>query len=232
MKRTLSISLIILILSTTFSLNAQIKKAIQKKKATISLDSLIFKHLSNRIEVGFINPANSGNTINDTISTTYSYGLKVGLTTELPLKYNFSLLTGVLYNMVYSDKLQKYYNSTSVEFMSYGNFITVPIHLNYIIPVSTDLEFNAFAGPTVSYGISQTQGIISTYDKITTTYNKELYKSTLNQLDLQLGLGLGVQWKKYQLKGGYDYGLLNISKSSTAYPRYQQGWYVSLSVTL
>ena len=59
-----------------------------------------------------------------------------------------------------------------------------------------------------------------------------MYKSNLNQLDLQLGLGLGVQWKKYQLKGGYDWGLINISKSASIGNLYQKGWYVSLSVTL
>ncbi|MEI6554592.1 MAG: outer membrane beta-barrel protein [Paludibacter sp.] len=228
MKRTLSISLIILILSSIFPLEAQNKKTIANKKTPVSLDSLVFKKLTNRLEIGFNNPAQYA----ADKSSTYFNGLKVGLTTEYPLKNNLSLLAGVLYNLVYSDKQQKFPNSTSAEYLSYGHYINVPVHLIYNLPISNDLKFNAFAGPTLNFGISQTQGIISTYSVISTTYTPDMYKSNLNQLDLQLGLGLGVQWKKYQLKGGYDWGLINISKSASIGNLYQKGWYVSLSVTL
>ncbi len=228
MKRTLSISLIILILSSIIPLVAQNKKTIANKKTPVSLDSLVFKKLTNRLEVGYNNPAQYA----ADKSSTYFNGLKVGLTTEYPLKNNLSLLAGVLYNLVYSDKQQKFPNSTSAENLSYGHYINVPVHLIYNLPISNDLKFNAFAGPTLNFGISQTQGIISTYSVISTTYTPDMYKSNLNQLDLQLGLGLGVQWKKYQLKGGYDWGLINISKSASIGNLYQKGWYVSLSVTL
>ena len=132
MKRTLSISLIILLLTTVFSLNAQTKKAVQQKKNTISLDSMLFKKLTNRVEVGYNNPAQYGSNF----STSYFNGFKMGLTTEYPLQNNLSLLSGILYNFVYSDKLQVYGSSTYVFYSTNGHFINIPIQIAYSIPVS------------------------------------------------------------------------------------------------
>lgn len=232
MKRTLSISLIILLLSTGFALNAQSKKIVQKKKHTISLDSLIFKNLTNRLEVGYNNPSRYGSSA----STTYFNGIKIGLTTELDLKNNMSLLTGVLFNLVYSDKLQKESNSEYVNYLSYGHFINIPVHFLYNLPVSKDLKFFTFAGPTLNIGLQQKLSTFSTYHPINSAYDipsayTDLYKSNLNRLDLQIGLGGGVQWKKYQLKVGYDWGLLNINRLTTG-NLYQKDWYVSLSINL
>ncbi len=227
MKRTLSISLIILLLTTVFSLNAQTKKAVQQKKNTISLDSMLFKKLTNRVEVGYNNPAQYGSNF----STSYFNGFKMGLTTEYPLQNNLSLLSGILYNFVYSDKLQVYGSSTYVFYSTNGHFINIPIQIAYSIPVTKELKFMGFAGPTVNVGLSQIKTTLSTVTSVTTNYKEQSYISNLSQLDLQLGLGLGVQWKQYQLKGGYDYGLLNINRLTTG-NLYQKGWYVSLSVTL
>lgn len=227
MKRIFNISLIILLLSTVFSLNAQTKKAEQKKKTQISLDSLIFQKLTNRFEVGYNNPAQYG----ANFSTSYFNGFKAGLTTEYPFQNNLSLLTGVLYNFVYSDKIQGFPNSTYVFESVSGHFINIPVQVIYGIPASKELKFSAFAGPTLNIGVSQIKSTLSTYAGITTKLNEQEYTSNLNLLDLQIGLGMSVQWKKYQLKGGYDYGLLNINRLSTG-SLYQKGWYVSLSVTL
>jgi len=229
MKRILSISLIILLLSASYSLNAQTKKVAKKTKAPISLDSLIFKRLTNRIEIGYNNPARYDRS-GLLYTTTYFNGIKIGLTTELPIKNDFSLLAGVLYNLVYSDKLSNYPNSTQVNSLSYGHFLSVPIMANYNFPVTKDLKFIGFAGPTLNLGLSQARNSISTVSTISTSYT-DLYKSSvLNRLDLQVGVGAGVQFRKYQLKAGYDYGLLNVNKLSGNL--YQKGWYVSLSINL
>lgn len=227
MKRIFNITLIIMLLSTAFSLNAQTKKAVQKKKSPVSLDSLVFQKLTNRFEVGYNNPAQYG----ANFSTSYFNGFKAGLTTEYPIINNLSLLSGVLYNFVYSDKLQVYGNSTYVFKTVSGHFINIPVQIVYGIPASKDLKFSAFAGPTLNIGVSQIKSTLSTVAGTTTKFNEQEYTSNLNRLDLQIGLGMSVQWKKYQLKGGYDYGLVNINRLSTG-SLYQKGWFVSLSVTL
>jgi hypothetical protein len=226
MKRILSISLVILLFSTSYAFGAQTKKVSKKAKATISLDSLIFKKLTNRIEVGYNNPVRYGSDG----STTHFNGIKIGVTTELEMKNNFSLLTGVLYNLVYSDKLQVYPNSTQVNYLAYGHFLSIPVMAAYNFPITKDLKVFGYAGPTLNYGLSQVRNSVSTVSTIASAYTDMYKSSVLNRLDLQVGIGGGVQFKKYQLKAGYDYGLLNVSKSSTNL--YQKGWYVSLSINL
>lgn len=226
MKRIFSISLIILLSSTSFAVSLQATKVEKKAKTSFSLDSLIFKKLTNRIEVGYNNTSRYGSGV----STTYFNGVKVGLTTEFKMKNNISLLTGILYNIVYSDKLQGYPNSTQVNYLAYGHFLNVPLMAAYNLPINRNLKIFAFAGPTLNYGLSQISNSVSTVSTIPSAYT-DLYKSSvLNRLDLQVGIGGGIQFKKYQLKGGYDYGLLNVNKS--AGNLYQKGWYVSLSVNL
>jgi hypothetical protein len=47
-------------------------------------------------------------------------------------------------------------------------------------------------------------------------------------LNLQIGVGGGVQWKKYQVKAGYDWGLNNLNKTSSG-NIYQKGLYISFA---
>jgi len=230
MKRLLNLTLIIILLSAGYSINAQTKKAIQKKKATVSLDSLIFKSATPRLEIGF----NNSSTYGSKTSATYYNGLKVGLTAEYNLKNNFSLMTGVLYNLTYSNKLQVYPKLEYARYLTYGHSLYLPIHLNYNLPVSKNFKFFAFGGPTLSYGIAQYQNVVSTYDNTTMGVSNEyidIYNSKLNQFDVQLGIGGGIQIKKYQLKGVYDWGLLNLNKLSTGAIN-QKGWCISITTKL
>jgi hypothetical protein len=232
MKQIFSISFFIVLLSASCVLNAQTKKMAQKKKPTITLDSLILKKLTYRFEIGYNNPSQ----YSSTSSATYFNGIKTGLTAEYDLKNNFSLLSGVLYNLVYSDKLQNYPNSTYVNYVTYGHFINIPVHFQYNLPVSKDLKFFGFAGPTLNIGLQQVQSTVSSYHPTNSVYDipsayKNLYISNLNQIDLQIGIGAGVQFKNYQLKGGYDFGVLNINKLSSG-NLYQKGWYVTVAIKL
>lgn len=227
MKRTISLYFIILFFIGFCAINAQAKTVKKDKKAPISLDSLIFKKLTNRLEIGFNNPKQYG----ARISSTFFNGYKVGLTTELAFKNNFSLLTGVMYNFVYSDKMQKYDLGKFANYSTYGHFLNVPILAVYSLPLSKNFKFFGYAGPNLNYGLSQNQTIASTEGTIPTKYTDLYAKSILNQFDLQITLGGGVQWGKYQVKGGYDFGLFNINKLTTG-NIYQRGWYVSLSVNL
>jgi len=57
-----------------------------------------------------------------------------------------------------------------------------------------------------------------------------LYKDALlSRLNFQLGIGAGVQWKKYQLKAGYDFGINNLNRLSTG-NMHQDGLSVTLGI--
>jgi len=50
----------------------------------------------------------------------------------------------------------------------------------------------------------------------------------ISRLNFQLGAGAGIQWKNYQLKGGYDFGINSINKVDSNRILRHSGWYVSL----
>lgn len=226
MKRSLIFSLVIALLSISSITSAQSSRRIKKQKPQSLLDSLIFKNLTNRVEVGFYNPSQYASGI----SSTYLNGLKVGLTSELKMKHNFSLLTGVLYTLAYSDKLQTYPSSYSKS-VTTGHFLDIPLLGTYTLPISKNFKLFGYAGPNLNIGLMQKNTTLSTY--VNTTYPvpsgySNLYDSDLKRLDLQIHAGGGIQLYKYQIKAGYNFGLLNISNDSNLY---QRGWQVSLGIT-
>ena len=209
MKTVFKISLFLLFFATAFNASAQ-------KFA---------------IEGGYINPIRYGSKA----SNTFFYGARIGGTASFDLKNNFSLLTGALYSVVYSNKLQSYSDSTGVKYKTLGHFIDIPLRLTYSLPITKSLKVFGFAGPNLNIGLSQSVETSSTLsNSLNTSYNIEtgtadLYKKALlNRLNLQIGVGGGVQWKSYQLKSGYDFGINNLNKKSTG-NLYQKGWYVSFA---
>lgn len=188
-----------------------------------------------RLEVGYNQPIRLGTTV----SSTYFNGIRLGGTAEWGLKNNLSLLTGALYNIVYANKLQGYPNSATVTYRTFGHYLDIPLHINYTYPITNLLKIFAYAGPNFNIGLFQNMKVISTqtYDVTNPMYvapgNYDLYSSTsgeyqLNRINLQLDLGGGVQWKKYQLKAGYDFGINYLNKTGAGNLN-QQGWYVTVA---
>lgn len=215
MKSVLKIRLLFVLLLAVCSLNAQ----------------------TYRLEVGYNNPVRTGTGI----SSTFFNGIRLGGTGEYDLKNNFSLLTGVLYNFVYSDKIQGYPNSANVTYTTQGHFLDVPVRLIYTYPLSKKLKFFGFAGPNLNIGLFQNLKITSTQTYSTTdplyiqprsinVYTGSDQDYQLNRLNLQIGLGGGVQWKKFSLKSGYDFGLNNLNRLDTG-SMHQGGWYVTLGIS-
>lgn len=211
MKSALKIHLIIASLVAVCTLNAQ----------------------TYRLEVSYNNPVRTGTGI----SSTYFNGIQLGGTAEYNLKNNFSLLTGALYNFVYSDKIQKGVNSQNVTYTTQGHFLDIPIRLVYTYPLNKNLKVFGFGGPNLNIGLAQNLKIASTqtYSPSSSFYVKprsiNVYGGSdqdyqLNRLNLQIGLGGGVQWKRYSLKSGYNFGLNNLNKLDTG-SMHQGGWYLT-----
>lgn len=188
-----------------------------------------------RLEVGFVSPKQSG----AEFSTNYFNGGRLGVTAEFGLKHNFSLLTGALYSLVYSNKVQYYSSTDSVTYKTFGHSIDIPLRLTYTLPLSKNLKVFGFAGPNINVGIAQprkTTAVLSSslrevieFVNVPTNGTEDLYKSAMiSRINFQMGAGGGVQWKNYQLKGGYDFGINSINKVDTSKLFRQGGWYVSL----
>jgi len=215
MKSALKIRLLFVLLVTVCSLNAQ----------------------TYRLEVSYNNPVRTGSGI----SSTYFNGIQLGGTGEYNLKNNFSLLTGVLYNFVYSDKIQKGANSQDVTYKTQGHFLDIPIRLVYTYPLNKNLKVFGYGGPNLNVGLFQNLKITSTQAYASTSpfyiqprsinvYNSSDSQYQLNRLNLQIGLGGGVQWKKYSIKSGYNFGINNLNKLDTG-SMHQGGWYITLGLS-
>jgi hypothetical protein len=189
-----------------------------------------------RLEVGFVSPKQSG----AEFSTNYFNGGRLGVTAEFGLKHNFSLLTGALYSLVYSNKVQYYSSTDSVTYKTFGHSIDIPLRLTYTLPLSKNLKVFGFAGPNINVGIAQPRKttavlssslvqVIDEFGNVPTNGSEDLYKNAMiSRINFQMGAGGGVQWKNYQLKGGYDFGINSINKVDTSKLFRQGGWYVSL----
>ena len=176
----------------------------------------------------------------------YYHGRKSGVNVQLDYKNNFSLLTGVLYSVVYSSNLQRFavidsiYTGT-VSTYTFGHSLDVPIRAKYTLELPKEWKLFAFAGPNVNVGIAMTQHVDAslnpgTNDLIDDLWGRkyktgveDLYKSALiHRINFQLGVGGGVQWKKYQVQAGYDFGVNNLSRMDSHKLR-TGGWWVSLA---
>lgn len=186
-------------------------------------------------EIGYINPRQTGKNF----SATNFNGVRLGATAEFDLKNNFSFLTGALYSVVYSSKVQRYTPTTdSVTYKTWGHSIDVPLHIQYSLPLGKDFKLFAFAGPNINVGIAQPQKIEAVLTPAMAAYTgiqsksyseNDLFKEAMiGRLNFQLGAGGGVQWRNYQLKGGYDFGINSINRIDSSKMLHQSGWYVSL----
>lgn len=175
-----------------------------------------------RIETGYTIPVQMGKEV----SSTYFNGIKIGATVEFELKNNFSLLSGALYNTVYSNKLQIYPNSTSARYLTTSYSIDVPIHLTYSLPLSKTLKLFGYVGPSLNIGLHQGKGIISTVSTISSGYTELYQADKMYRLNYQVGAGGGIQWRKFQIKSGYDFGINNLNKTDSG-KFTQRGWHVS-----
>ncbi|MBP1676813.1 MAG: hypothetical protein H6Q20_1372 [Bacteroidetes bacterium] len=188
------------------------------------------------IEAGFISPKQSGKNF----STNYFNGVRLGVNAEFELKHNFSLLTGALYSVVYAEKMQRY-SADSVTYKTYGHFIDVPLRISYSLKLNKNLKLFGFVGPNINIGLAQprktnaqlsettTELIDDLYGTAPKSGTEDLYKNALiHRINFQMGAGGGVQWKNYQLKAGYDFGINSINKIDSSKLLRQSGWYVSL----
>lgn len=128
-------------------------------------------------------------------------GLYVGLLNENPLAGGLGLETGLLYSLL---------NYKYSYFQKSLHAIHVPIHLSYKYFFSPDLAAFALAG------VTGTVGIFATWKEQSNSYS--LYtgdKKQLNRLDIKPGIGAGIEFTgNYQLRVGYDWGMLNQRSSS------------------
>lgn len=205
-----------------------------------------------RIEAGYVQDWQNSRT--DNYRETYFHGGRAGVTFDFNLPYNLSMQTGVLYSLTYGKNEQHVRNAFDeagqiqvIEHNITKHNIVVPIRATYTQKIWRKLAMYFYAGPQLQFSVSQ-------HDKIEASLNEqtrlwcEQQNLHLDSYDIikdgeqhifniQLGVGGGLQWDKFRLYSGYDFGLNDLVKKSdkvAAEKRkmWEWGWFVSFAYTL
>ena len=101
-----------------------------------------------------------------------------------------------------------------------------------------------YAGPQLQLGLTnydiienKTSAALTTWleenNILTTSHDRYLTKE-LYRTNIQFGLGGGIEWDRYRLQSGYDFGLNNLMRTPiVAKQRMNQwGWMVTFSYKL
>lgn len=203
-----------------------------------------------RLEVGYAQEQQR--TKNDSYMNPFLHGARLGATVDFNLPVHFSIQTGLLYQALYG-RLEQHFGpapdreQTQVEYLQHrvlSHQLAVPIRAYYTQNLWKDLNMFWYAGPQLQFtfvekdyvyqhlseqtlGWLQGQGLhTDPYDRIG---SKELYP-----VNIQFGLGGGLEWAKYRLVAGYDFGLNNLVKTKRLPDQHmwEWGWYVSFSYKL
>lgn len=208
-----------------------------------------------RLEAGYVQ--HSQRTRKLSYPQLYLDGFRFGATFTFLLPMHFSVQTGLLYTFTYG-KNEQHWRSMSIARTQteviknkvYEHNLTIPARVYYTIPLWKQLNLFFFTGLQVNIGLAEdlhAEAKLSfrdSDDDPTATYTKEWLISLgipidgydrmdqdRTRVNAQWGLGGGLEWDRYRLQSGYDFGLNNLAKKNGAPYRYmaEWGWFVSFS---
>jgi len=135
------------------------------------------------------------------------YGGTLGLSYEMPVYGNIGFAPGLRFGYFTKGDVDVY-GYDSVAFTE--TYLEVPLDFNIHLPMSEDMSFVIFAGPTVDLGLT------SRIKEATTSAEYEIYSGELSEytkysrFDVLIGGGIGLDVMdavRFSLR--YDYGLIN-----------------------
>ena len=198
-----------------------------------------------RIEVGYIQPQQRSK--NQTYADMYLHGARVGATFTFLLPRHFSLQTGLLYSLAYGRQQQHWRSqdapSVQEEYIQHRileHNLTIPVRCYYTVPLWKQLNLFVYGGPQLHIGLAEndymkkhlsqkTEAWLQTQNIPTEPYDR--MQSELMRANIQLGVGGGLEWDRYRLQAGYDFGLNNLVRQplTTGQHMWEWGWYTSFS---
>ena len=202
-----------------------------------------------RIEVGFAQ--NQQRNKNLTYPDMFLHGARLGATFDFRLPKHFSIETGVLYTILYGRQQQHWRSvdapSVQEEYLQHRileHNITIPVRCYYNIPLWKQLNMFFFGGPQLHIGLAETDYIQPHLSGVTqiwlesqgipTSKYDRMASKELKRANIQLGIGMGFEWDRYRIQGGYDFGLNNQVKTLKVPNQHmwEWGWYVSFCYRL
>ena len=205
-----------------------------------------------RIEAGYVQNQQRSKTGN--MMNPYLHGMKIGATVDFNLPLRFSLQTGLTYTVTYG-RIEQHWPASTIEAQhADGDYILhnimehqlgIPVRAFYRQPLWKKLSLVFYGGPKLEIGLAQPDylslHLTNTYGSVigskdmleamgvrTSDYDRygvgDLYR-----LNVQIGVGGGIEWDQYRLQAGYDFGLNNQVKTKSVQNQHmwEWGWYVS-----
>ena len=252
MRRILSIALLTVLCAGAVLADDSNKPAFQiadntffdPSKKVVKEDPYVFG-VSYRVEAGYVqhwqrSQANS-------FPTLYLHGVRLGATFTFALPKHFDLQTGLLYTLVYGRNNQHWRSmdapSTQTEYIRHRvleHNLTVPVRVYYTIPLWKQLNLFFYTGPQLHIGLAENDYMATHLSDGTKTWLQSLDVATepydrmsdqLIRANIQWGVGGGLEWDRYRLQSGYDFGLNNLVRHPQTANQYMSegGWFVTFS---
>lgn len=184
-------------------------------------------------------------------SAVFLHGIRIGATVDFLLPYRFSIQTGALATFTYGRNNQHWPSlndeSAQVNILQHNILqlqLTIPVRAYYNIKLWKKLNLFFYAGPQLQIGLTNYDVIQNKMSEPTTqwveqqgllTNNHDRYiQKQLYRTNIQFGLGGGLEWDRYRLQAGYDFGLNNILRSPilTKQKMHEWGWMTTFSYKL
>ena len=201
-----------------------------------------------RLEIGYVQDWQRTQKI--TFPDMYLHGARLGATFTFLLPIHFALETGALYTIMYGTEEQHWRSQTAqsvqTEYINHrvlAHNLTVPLRVFYTIPLWKELNLFFYTGPQLHIGLAQndymnkhlsagTEEWLQTIGVPTEPYDR--MADELVRANIQWGVGGGLEWDRYRLQSGYDFGLNNLVKHPVIKGQNmtEWGWYVSFCYRL
>ena len=222
--------------------SSKMKKSFKAVALIIILSSAFFalQAQTYRIEAGYSQPR----IYSSEISHRYLHGFQLGGTVEFDFFPEISFLTfqtGLSYSYSFGNNSQRYrYTSISdsIRINTQGHQLNIPVYAIASQTIFKVVKVSVFAGPNFNIGLSMPQRVETTITDAEGLQRLEsfgyrlgtsdLYDGRLSRFNLQMDVGAGAQWWKMQVRGGYSFGINNLSKFDFHKQR-QSGWFVSVA---
>ncbi|HCO66234.1 MAG TPA: PorT family protein [Dysgonomonas sp.] len=144
--------------------------------------------------------ANLSSMNGDVPKTKYVFKYQIGATVDVGFTDNFYLITGL--DLQTKGTKSKPKDGTEVKYNPM--YLQIPVHAAYKFDVAPQGRLVVEAGPYVAYGIS---GKMKGGGEKVNFFGDDRFK----RFDFGLGAGIGYEYSHFVVKGGYDFGLIDIS---------------------
>lgn len=186
--------------------------------------NILLIHAENKqyvgLQVGFARPITRLNEATvgkeTTLNATAYNGLKVGFVYDATIVKGFGYTIGLNYTFGASNTPWEQKGNLPyprIKTQSQYHQLEIPVDWQYKFEIAKGTWLMLYTGPTLQCGLSLTQ---NTYEQkepkgqITPTSTNRYEE--LSRLNVTWGIGAGLQYDRYFLRGGYDFGIINPYK--------------------